>query len=530
MKKRVTAQFHSTGGFFMIAYREILRLHAKGFSNRSIAASCSCSRNTVASVLTEAERMEVRWPLEERMDDRSLQQLLFPDKGKNDVRKAPDVSFIHKEMAKSGVTLSLLWHEYELVCRENQEIPYSYRQFCRFYEKYVHTSKATMRIKRKPGEALEVDWAGQTAKLKDPMTGEIHAAYVFVAVLPCSQYSYVEAFLSMNARNWIQAHIHAFEFLGGIPRTVIPDNLKTGVVKTTTVDPVLHRTYQEMAEHYQTAIIPTRVRHPKDKASVESAVNGISTWIIASLRNHVFFTIEELNREIQTKLKEYNKKEFQKKTGSRQTAFLEEEKFALFPLPTSRYEIASWQKATVPYDYHISVEKMYYSVPYEYIKHSVEIRSTQSVVEVFYQSFRIASHMRLFGKEGQLSTVPEHMPEDHQNYINWNRDYYTQWAETVGKSTINTVEGLFASYKTEKQALKACMALMKLSDKHSPPRLEDACAKALTYSPRPNLQSIKTILQTGQDRINTIKKSSEPQTMNQHGFTRGAAYYGRKNQ
>lgn len=513
----------------MIAYREILRLHANGFSNRSIAASCSCSRNTAASVLAEAERKEVRWPLEKDMDDPSLQQLLFPEKGKTDIRKTPDVSLIHKEMAKSGVTLSLLWHEYEMSCRENQEIPYSYRQFCRFYEKYVHTSKATMRIKRKPGEALEVDWTGQTAKIKDAITGEIQPAYVFVAVLPCSQYAYVEAFLSMNAMNWIQAHIHAFEFFGGVPRTVIPDNLKTGVVKAKSVDPVLHRTYQEMAEHYQTAIIPARVRHPKDKASVEGTVKGISTWIIASLRHHEFFTIEELNREIQTKLKEYNKKDFQKKTGNRQTAFFDEEKFALLPLPASRYEIASWQKATVPYDYHIFVDKMYYSVPYEYIKHAVEIRTTQSVVEIFYQSFRIASHVRLFGREGQLSTVPEHMPEDHQNYINWNRDYYTQWAKGLGKSTTVTVEGLFASYKTEKQALKACMSLMKLCDKHSPHRLEDACAKALTYSPRPNLQSIKTILQTGQDRVNTTKERSQGPSKNQHGFTRGAAYYGRKN-
>ncbi|WP_368502789.1 IS21 family transposase (plasmid) [Alkalihalophilus sp. As8PL] len=512
----------------MVSYREILRLHAKGFSNRSIAASCSCSRNTVASVLKEAEKLGVSWPLENKVGDLEIQQILFPGKGKNEMRKRPDVQYIHKEMAKSGVTLSLLWHEYELICRENQEIPYSYRQFCRFYERYVHTSKATMRIKRKPGEALEVDWAGQTAKLKDSVTGELRKAYIFVAVLPCSQYSYVEAFESMDINSWIMAHIHAFEFFGGVPRTVVPDNLKTGVIKPKSVDPELNRTYQEMAEYYQTAIIPARVRHPKDKASVESTVNGISTWIIASLRNQEFFTVSELNREIQQKLREYNEKSFQKKKGSRLTAFLEEEKFSLFSLPTSRYEIASWQKATVPYDYHLNVQEMFYSVPYEYIKHRVEIRVTQTVIEVFYQSFRIASHKRLFGKEGQVSSLPEHMPEDHQNYINWNSHYYRNWAESMGEEVVGIIEGFFALYKTEKQALKSCMALMKLSDKYTPQRLTEACKKALTYSPTPNIQSIKTILMTGQDKVKITIESVTPKHKNEHGFTRGAAYYGRK--
>lgn len=515
----------------MIKYREILRLHAQNLSNRGIASSCGCSKNTVGDVLKRAKEKGVAWPLEKDVDDTELQEMLFPEKRKSDSRRLPNFEHVHKEMAKSGVTLSLLWHEYVEECRQLREIPYSYRQYCRFYNKYATTTKATMRIKRKPGEIMEVDWAGQTATIKDNTTGQDIPAYVFVSVLPCSHYAYVEAFLSMDTENWITAHIHAFEHYGGVTRMVVPDNLKTGVIKASSSDPIINRTYQEMAEHYQTAIVPARVRHPKDKSSVEGTVGVISTWIIASLRNQQFFSIAELNEAIKEKLMEYNVKPFQKKKGSRQSAFNDEEKFVLFPLPTSPYELATWKKATVQYDYHIFVEKMYYSVPYEYIKHEVDIRITRNIVEVFFKNFRIASHRRKHGKEGQLSTIPEHMPSNHKMYLDFNREYYLNWAEAIGFYTLTTVKGILASYKAEKQALKSCMSLAKLADKYSVERLELACKRALEYSPRPNLNSIKTILKTGQDKLQlnstNLINETEKQT-GSYGFTRGAAYYGRK--
>ncbi|WP_042353475.1 IS21 family transposase, partial [Bacillus rubiinfantis] len=364
----------------MIKYREILRLHGQNLSQRSIASSCSCSRNTVSEVLKRAAEKGVEWPFERDLDDVKLQEILFPEKKKSNSRRQPDVDHIHKEMAKSGVTLSLLWYEYCEECRQNREIPYSYRQFCRFYTNYATTTKATMRIKRKPGEIMEVDWSGQTATIKDNITGHNVPAYVFVAVLPCSQYAYVEAFLSMDIESWITAHIHAFNHFGGITRMVVPDNLKTGVTKASGTNPIINRTYHEMAEHYQTVIMPARIRHPKDKANVEGTVGVISTWIIASLRNQQFFSITELNKAIKEKLVEFNEKPFQKKSGSRLSAFLEEEKFALLPLPASMYELASWKKATVQYDYHILIDNMYYSVPYEYIKHQVDVRITKNII------------------------------------------------------------------------------------------------------------------------------------------------------
>jgi transposase/DNA-binding phage protein len=520
------------GGFFVVKYREIIRLHAQGLSQRSIAASCSNSRNTVKNVLEKAKQHALSWPLEKDMSDSELQVLLFPDKNEmGNIQKKPDCEYIHKELAKSGVTLSLLWDEYSLNCRENKEIPYSYRQFCRFYHAYATKTKATMRIKRKPGELLEVDWAGQTMSIKDHITGEDISAYVFVSALPCSQYAYVEAFLSMETENWITAHIHAFRFYGGFTRIIVPDNLKTGVVQASRTEPILNRTYQEMAEHYQTTIIPARVRHPKDKPSAEGTVGTISTWIIASLRNQQFFSIQELNKAIQEKLSEFNTKPFQKKAGNRLTAFTEEEKFALLPLPDSPYELAQWKKATVQYDYHIHVDKMLYSVPYDYIKHQIDVRITQHIVEIFYKHLRIASHKRLHGREGQYATNPDHMPKDHKQFIDFNQETVLEWAESAGNHILTTVKCILAAYRTEKQALKSCLGLMKLADKHSISRVEKACERALSYTPRPTLKSIQTILKTGQDKLNHVESSENRTPVKSeisHGFTRGSAYYGGK--
>ncbi|SIS66900.1 IS21 family transposase [Salimicrobium salexigens] len=513
----------------MVKYREILRLQAQGVTQRGIASSCGHSRNTVREVLKRAEERAVQWPLEDEVTDADLMGILFPEKQiPSDHRRKPDGDYIHKELAKSGVTLSLLWDEYSHQCRSNDEIPYSYRQFCRFYNDYARKTKATMRIKRKPGEQLEVDWAGDTMYLTDRYTGEKTPVYVFVSVLPCSQYAYVEAFLSMNMESWISAHIHAFQFYGGTPRIIVPDNLKTGVTKSSRTDPVINRVYQEMAEHYQTTIIPARVSRPKDKPNVELAVKHISTWIIASLRHRKFFTLIEVNEAIQEKLQEFNDKTFQKTSGSRQQAFEEEEKFALAPLPTSAYEMATWTTATVQPDYHIKADTKFYSVPYDYINCTVDIRITRNIVEVFYKHSRIASHKRLKKGEGEYHTIPDHMPVKHQQYLEFDKDYILNWGEKAGPSTSLTIEKILESYPSEKQGLKATFGLMKLADKYSIERIESACKRILTFTPRPKLKSIQTILKTGQDKLPIETETNKSNNESTYGFTRGAAYYGGK--
>lgn len=440
----------------------------------------------------------------------------------------PDCEYIHKEMAKSGVTLSLLWNEYCEQCRLSNEIPLMYSQFCRYYRKYASTQKATMHIRRKPGEQMEVDWAGQTAQIIDRNTGEAIQASIFVAVLSCSQYAYVEAFTSQNQESWIQAHVNTYKFFGGVTRILIPDNLKTGVDKVSWYTPTINKTYHEMAEHYSTAVIPARVRKPKDEPNVEGVVGIISTWIIAALRNQQFFSLRELNEAIQDKLYEFNSKPFQKKTGSRLSLFLEEEKSALMPLPATPYELAFWKTATVQFNYHISVEKMHYSVPYEYIKHKVDVRMTRNVVEVFFNSHRIASHVRRYGKVGQYSTVVEHMPEYHRSYTTWNSERFISWANGIGPNTAIAVKAILSSHKIEQQGYKSCMGLLKLADKYSVTRVEAACKKALSYTPRPGYKSIQTILKTGQDKVTEEKDpiSNTNENTATFGFTRGARYYG----
>jgi transposase len=511
----------------MTSYREILRLSAQGISQRSIARSCDCSRNTVARVMAQAQQRALEWSKIQDLTDGELSNLLFPNQIQPGSRKAPDCEYIHREMAKNGVTLSLLWQEYCEQCRINQEIPLQYTQYCYHYRQFAVTNKATMHINRKPGEQTEVDWAGQTGAIIDRDSGEIIPAYIFVAVLSCSQYAYVEAFLRQDLECWIAAHVNAFQFFGGATRILTSDNLKTGVSQASWYTPVINQTYHEMAEHYGTAVIPARVRKPKDKPNAEGAVGVISTWILAALRNQKFFTLTELNTAIREKLETFNRNPFQKKTGSRLTVFLAEEKQTLQPLPVSPYELAFWKVASVQFNYHITVEKMHYSVPYEYIKHPVEVRITRQVVEVFFHNHRVCSHPRLYGQEGQYSTVTEHMPVDHQQYVQWNSDRFVSWAEKVGPHTVTAIKAILASRKVEQQGYRSCIALLKLADRYSVTRLESACARALSYTPSPSYKNISTILQLGQDKLSQSKNETPPQEeSDKYGFIRGADYYG----
>jgi transposase len=461
------------------------------------------------------------------MTDRMLEQALFGKQSKDRKYNIPDLEYIHQEMAKNGVTLTLLWKEYFEQCRLEGKRPLMYSGFCYQYQQFASRHKATLRVEHKPGERLEVDWAGDTASFTDNISGKPIPVSVFVAVLPCSGYAYVEGFLSQNMESWINAHVHAYQFFGGVTRLLIPDNLKTGVEKADWYSPVINKTYHEMAEHYGTAVIPTGIRKPREKASVERAVGILSTWIIAALRNRQFFSLWELNEAMWHKLADFNRKPFQKKPGNRESAFAEERPF-LMPLPLKPFELSTWKIATVQFNYHIACDKMNYSVPYEYIKHKVDVRLTQSVVEIFYQGRRIASHKRLYGNSGQYSTTSEHMPEKHRQYSQWNAERFIRWACDIGPYTEQTVKAIIASRKVEQQGYKTCIALLKLADRYSTSRLEAACEKALCYSACPGFRSIRTILQTGSDKRIRESAQKDSSDIQQYAFTRGKTYYGGK--
>ena len=512
----------------MTQYRQILRLHSQGISQRSIAQSCQCSRNTVAAVLQRASAANLTWPLDVETDA-DLERLLFPEKQEQvSLRRMPDFEKVSKELARSGVTLKLLWMEYCEECRQWGEQPVMYSQFCYHFQQYAEKERATMHIPRKPGDRIEVDWAGDKLYIVDRDTGEAIPVYLFVGVLPFSMYAYAEGCLRMDMENWIHVHVNMFQYFGGSAVMLVPDNLKTGVDHTSDwYTPQINCTYRELAEHYNTAVVPARVRKPKDKSGAEGTVGVVSTRIIAALRNRKFFSLEELNRAVRQKLDEHNQMPFTKREGSRYSVFQSQEKAFLHKLPTAQFELAQWKVATVQYNYHISVEKMQYSVPYEYIKQKVDVRLTKNMVEVFYNQNRIASHRRLYGHPGQYSTVEAHMPEDHQKYLQWDGDRFIRWAESIGPATAITVKGILTSHKIQQQGYKSCMGLLKLADKYSVTRLENACVRALSFTPQPSYKSIKNILVTGQDKLEIAPAEKKPAN-NEYGFTRGAEYYGRK--
>ncbi len=510
----------------MTNYKEILRLHSLGINNTRVAESCGCARSTVISTVQRAQKKGITWEDIRSLGETEVARKLYPATSMGRQYKMPDYEYVHQEMQKSGVTLSLLWVEYCEQCRTNGELPYQSTQFNKYYADFVHKAKATMRLEHKPGETMQVDWAGQTAHIVDTDTGEQLDAYLFVAVLPYSGYAYTEAFLDMKQDAWITAHVNAYRFFGGVPRILTPDNLKTGVIKNTKDETVVNKSYQEMAEHYGTAIIPARPQKPKDKAFVEGSVGVVSTWILAALRNQQFLSLKELNIAIQEKLTVFNNKPFQKKEGSRAKLFQEEQLF-LLPLPPTPFELAVWKVATVQYNYHISVDRMNYSVPYEYIKQQVDVRLTRCAVEVFFGGTRIASHPRLLGRPNQYSTNESHMPPEHQEYLQWNGERFLRWARQVGPNTATVVKLFLSAYKVEQQGYKSCMALLKSADKYSSARLEAACKKALAFTPAPSLKSIHSILKSGQDKLLDEEDTPTTPKVSQYSFTRGAGYYRR---
>ena len=455
------------------------------------------------------------------MTNEELAKILFPaalTRGLN--YEMPDYDYVIKEISKPGVTLQLCWMEYCESCQAGNLLPYKYTQFKQYYREYIQKTKATMHLEHKRGETMQVDWVGTTLKIKNKLSGKSEKVYIFVAVLPYSGYTYAEAFLNMKQESWITAHVNAYKYFGGVTRILVPDNLKTGVVKNTKDETILNPIYQEMGDHYGTAIIPARPLSPKDKAAVEGTVGNLTTFIIAPLRNKQYFTIVEVNEDIWKYLEKFNSKPFQKKQESRAIRFADEKPF-LLPLPSYPYEMATWKIAKVQYNYHVEVEGKYYSCPYEYIGRMTKVRITPKIIEIYYEGTRIASHMRLGDSDGLYSTIFEHMPLDHQHYSTWNGDRFRKWARDIGESTYEIICYFLRSPKVEEQGYKSCMTLLKLTEKYSKDELETACAKCRALTRHPSLKGIKFILES--------PKEEKKPTLSSFGIVRGPGYYMRKN-
>jgi len=394
----------------------------------------------VREYLCRASEAGIGWPLPDGLDEEALEQCLFPSgKKTSEKRSCPNWALVHRELGRKGVTRQLLWTEY----KEEDPNFYSYSQFCELYSRWTKQLHPMMRVPHKAGEKLYVDFAGLTMSYTEPSSGEVKKAYVFVATWGASNYTYAEAYPSLDLTSWISGHVRAFEYFGGGPKVLVPDNTKTGVTSPCFYEPDLNPTYQELALHYGIAVLPTRVRKPKDKAKVEKGVQTVEYWLIAPLRKRQFFSIDEINEALWKRLEELNTRPMQHFEKSRREMFEELDKPVLKPLPQTAFEVAEWKRAKVGIDYHVEFRKHYYSVPYTLIKKQVDIRATDQVVEVFYKTKRVSSHKR-DNTPGRHSTHPEHMPEAHRQYAEWNPERFFKWAEKIGELTVELVNGIFS--------------------------------------------------------------------------------------
>jgi transposase len=484
-----------------------------------IAQSGGISPGTVSDYIQRAQAVGLTWPLPDDLNEETLNRRLFPQPTVTTGRviPTPDWAHLHQELRRPGVTLRLLWVEY----REANPDGYAYSQFCQHYQEWSQTLQPTMRLAHKAGEKLFVDYAGQTIPVVDPQTGEVRQAQLFVAVLGGSSYTYVEAQWHQDLPNWTGGHVRAFEFFGGVTEVVAPDNLKAGVRSPCRYEPDLNPTYYELAQHYNVAVVPTRVRKPRDKSKVEVGVQVVERWIAARLRNQLFVSLAGLNASIRTLLADLNNRPMRHLGQSRRQLFETLDRPALRPLPAQPYEYAFWKKVRVSIDYHVQFEKHFYSMPYGLIHKEVDLRATENTVEIYYQRQLQASHPRS-AVPGRYTTQKDHMPGNHRHYAEWSPERFLQWAEKLGPNVAQLIAVVLSQRRHPEQTYRTCLGVLGLAKRYSDSRLEAACQRALSGGIH-SYKGVRNILDAQLDQL----PLSEPATttLTDHANLRGPAYF-----
>jgi len=499
--------------------RDVLRLSAGGMSKRQIAASLGVGATSVGESIRRARRAGLGSPLPEELSDEALERRLYPlpTAMAKAGRPRPDWAAIHRELRRPGVTLQLLWEEYRAV----HPAGYGYSRFCDLYRAWEARLSPTMRQSHVAGERMFVDYAGTTVTLVDPSTGEAKTAQLFVAVLGASNYTYAEATWTQGLSDWIGAHTRTFAFFGGVPAMVVSDNLRAGITKACFYEPAVNRSYAEMATHYGTAIVPARPYRARDKAKVEVAVQIATRFIIAKLRNRQFFALSALNAAIAELVAQINDRMSRHLGANRRALFRDLERSALKPLPAEPYVFAEWKECRVGLDYHVEIEKHYYSVPHPLLREKVWARITARTIEVFHRGQRVAAHVRSSSNR-KHTTVREHMPSSHRRYADWTPERLRRQAGETGRHTAALVEIILRERTHPEQGFRACVGILRLAKTYGRERLEAACARALEIGAR-SYSSVNSILKNDLDRRRPATPADGPAIA--HDNIRGPTYF-----
>jgi transposase len=499
--------------------RDVLRLSAAGLSKRQIAASLGIGPTAAGACLRRARDAGIGWPLPDDLDDDALERLLYPAPAaeSKDWRSLPDWPAVHRELRRKGVTLQLVWEEYRSVHPDG----YGRSWFCELYRAWEGRLSPTMRQSHVAGEKLFVDYAGTTIDIVDAATGEVHACQLFVAALGASSFTFAEATASQTLPDWIGSHTRAFAYFGGVPAMVVSDNLKSGITKACFYEPAVNRAYAEMASHYETAIVPARPLKPRDKAKVEVAVQVATRWIIAKLRNTTFFTLSALNEAIAACVATLNDRVSRHLGASRRALFDTLDRPVLKPLPAEPYVYAEWKQCRAGLDYHVDVEKHYYSVPHTLLRETLWARITARTIELFHRGTRVAVHVRSSSNR-KHTTVHDHMPSSHRRYADWTPDRIQRKAAEIGPKTSALIEIILRERTHPEQGFRATIGILRHAKSFGHERLEAACGRALEIGAR-SYTSVTSILKTNQDRRRPASATDGPAIV--HANIRGPRYF-----
>lgn len=489
-------------------------------SHRETARSVGVSVGAVAGAIGRANAVGLDWSAITLLSDDVLDERLYgPRGGGRDDRPLPDPAKLHIELRKAGVTLQLLHQEY----LESHPSGYRYTKFCEVYRTWLDRRGPTMRQTHEVGDKLFVDYSGKKPHIVDAQTGELIEVELFVAVLGASNYTYVEATRTQRVHDFIGSHVRALAFIGGSPRLVVPDQLRSGVRAPCSYEPGIQRTYQEMAQHYGTAVMPARAGRPRDKAKVEAGVRVAQRWILARLRNQTFFSLNELNERIAELCEQLNDRKMRTYGESRRQLFERIERAALSPLPTEIFECSEWKEVRVNIDYHVDVGHHFYSAPHQLIHEVLDSRATATTVELFLRGQRVTSHARSYVR-GKHTTKTEHMPAAHQKHLEWTPSRMIAWGASIGASTATLIERIIATRQHPEHGYRSCLGILRLSKRYGAQRLETACARALQVNAL-SYKHIESTLKHGLDQQPLQDDSSPARPGLVHHNIRGRDYY-----